>query len=550
MHTLDKAILDAFKKFEGKELTTSEIVNFVFPEDARLFKTSGSDNILFIGGEKQVKSSIRYKKSLLHKRLLYHLNKLVKQGILKISGIEEFGEKIFALSEDYGDVIIEDNKKTIVIRNNLNPVTPIDGYEAQRIVKKLYSGNWINKLDSILVNAEKIQGINNLYEVLIDLFEEVTDCIAINNFEVLLQKKDDTPIDQVIKQIYVASEDYNKNITFILNGDNFYDPAKLKLFVKSCAELTNKNIQIVFDVTTEIINKNSDFFEYVVELFSQKKIKINIKNKSLYSAPVFFGSAGVYCFDEKEWKIYEKEFSNSTIGASCCSSTLIIDVQEFFNNYSTAHEFREFILKANKSLLIANIDKRKIAAHYFRAIHKLNKPNTREFFFFERNYIRFWNYNFKLFDEKSFLLDLFKTSREETEKFSFSEETIYKACGIPIKFKVAFSSAFRTSDLTMTQRTYKKVTVHDIKYFESPENVKYIKTREKLLKTFAGLDRVRFFRANVIKNSDVLNEFNYILQNFSLPFFTYDFAKIKGNTKLTSFFKQEKTSKKYSKRKK
>jgi len=70
------------------------------------------------------------------------------------------------------------------------------------------------------------------------------------------------------------------------------------------------------------------------------------------------------------------------------------------------------------------------------------------------------------------------------------------------------------------------------------------------LKTFAGLDRVRFFRANVIKNSDVLNEFNYILQNFSLPFFTYDFAKIKGNTKLTSFFKQEKTSKKYSKRKK
>ena len=135
MHHLDIAILNAFKKVEGKELTTSEIVRLIFPDDANTFDVDGAD-ILFVGGEKKVRGKIRHKKSLLHKRLLYHLNKLVKNNILKLSGIEEFGEKRFALSGDSGEIILEDNTKTIVINNNLKPLTPIDGYEDKSLKQK------------------------------------------------------------------------------------------------------------------------------------------------------------------------------------------------------------------------------------------------------------------------------------------------------------------------------------------------------------------------------------------------------------------------------
>jgi hypothetical protein len=543
MHALDRAILEVFKKTEGKELITSEIVALIFPGEANTFNVD-SAGILFVGGEKRVKSSIRYKKSLLHKRLLYHLNKLVKQGILKLSGIEEFGEKRFALSEDHGDLIIEDKKKTIIIRNGSNPSTPIDGYEDQRIIKKLDSPHWINKLDALIINANRFSEINKIYDIVIDLFNEVTDCIAIINFEKMINNSDLSSIESFTRNISDDTKDYNKMVSLIIDCEQITDNKKMKGFLKYFATVYNPNLQLVFDITTQCLSSNKDMIIYLIKVFSDNKVKINIKNKSLFSMPVFFGKAGVYSFDEKEWKVYEKEYADKTIGASCCSSTLIIDVQEFFNNYKTAHEFRTFILKANKSLLIANVNKRKIAHQYLRTIHKLNKPNSREFFMFERNYIRFWNYNFRLFGKKTFLLDLFKSSKEGTESFSFTEETIYKACGIPVRFKVAFSSAFRVLDLTMTERTYVKRTVHDMSYFELPEALEYLKTREKLSKIFSGVDRIRFFRVAIEDPNDVLNEFNYIMQNFYIPFFTYDFAKIKGNTKLTSFFKVQKNKKK------
>jgi hypothetical protein len=538
MHHLDIAILNAFKKVEGKELTTSEIVRLIFPDDANTFDVDGAD-ILFVGGEKKVRGKIRHKKSLLHKRLLYHLNKLVKNNILKLSGIEEFGEKRFALSGDSGEIILEDNTKTIVINNNLKPLTPIDGYEDKKIIKKLDPNNWINKLDSIVLDATKFSDLDKLYNAVYDLFNEVSDCIAILNFEKLIQNKDDTFLSTFIKNLSNDTKDYNKRIGFIINCENIYDKARMKNFIRLFSSDSNNSLQIFFDVTISAIKQNNTLFSYIIETFSQKKIKINIKNKELCKSPVFFGKAGVYSFDEKEWKLYKKEFADKTIGVSCSSSTLMVDIQEFFNNYKNAHEFREFMLKANKALLIANVNKRKTAHHCLRSIHKLNKPYSREFFFFERNYIRFWNYNFKLFEKNSFLLDIFRTIKEESESFFFTEETIYKSCGIPIRFKIAFSSAFRKSDLTMTQRSYVKRTVHNIKYFDSVDSINYLKTREKLSKIFNGIDRVRFFRVTVDNPKEVINEFNYILKNLHIPFFTYDFAKIKGNAKLTSFFADE-----------
>lgn len=534
MHHLEVEILNVFKKLEGKELTTSEIVKYIFPDEAGNFDLDSSD-VLFVGGEKKVRTKVRYNKALLHKRLLYHLNKLVKEGILKLSGIEEYGEKRFSLSEDHADMIIEDKKKTIIIRNNHFPSSPIEGYEAQRIIKKLDSNHWINKLDSIVLNANKFENSNKLQEVLTDFFDEVNDSIGILHFEKIIQLKEDNFVN-FLENIAEDTKDYNKNISFIIDCDNIYNNTRMLSFIDTFVNIANDNLQIVFELNLDSIKNNKELFIHIINTFSKNKIKINIKNKDLISSPAYFGKAGVYSFDEKEWAIYEKDYQDKTLGASCSSSSLIIDVQEFFNNYHTSHEFREFILKANKTLLIANINKRKIAHQYLRNIHKHNKPYQRDFFLFERNYIRLWNYNFQLFDKKSFLSDLFKSAREESEKFCFSEETIYNACGIPIRFSIVFTSAFRKSDLTMSQRSYIKRTVHDISYFNSPEAKEYLKTREKLNRIFSGIDRVRFFRANFQDVEDIINEFNYVLQNLKFAFFTFDFAKIKGNTKLTAFF--------------
>ena len=253
------AILNAFKKVEGKELTTSEVVKLIFPDDANTFDVDGAD-VLFVGGEKKVRGKIRYKKSLLHKRLLYHLNKLVKNDILKLSGIEEFGEKRFALSEDHGDLIIEGKTKTIVINNNLNPSTPIDGYEDKRIIKKLDPNHWISRLDAIVLNAEKFSDSNKLYDTLIDLFDEVTDCIAVINFEKLIQNKKNESLPSFIKNLSSDCKDYDKRVAFIINCDNIFNKNRVKEFIRLFANFCNKKMQVFFELNQETLKKHRELF--------------------------------------------------------------------------------------------------------------------------------------------------------------------------------------------------------------------------------------------------------------------------------------------------
>ncbi len=540
---MDTAILESFKKAEGRELTTSDVVKFIFPDEASVYAESVSHNAFFLGSEKGVTSKLRYQKAILHKRLLYHLNKLVNEGILKLSGIEEHGEKRFSLVENYGDIIIGDKKKTIVISNNFNPSTPIDGYEAKKIIKKFNSKTWISKLDAILLNANTFVNYQELHDSIIALFEEVGDSIAINHFETMIQDSTNGDLKNFIETICEEVNDYGKNINLLIDLEKVFDVDKIKIFIDTITKKIRKNILVIFQVTSSSLIENRNLILYLIQEYAEHHMKINIMNKSIHQSPVFVGRAGVYSFDEKEWRIFEKEYENKTKGVSCASSTLIVDLKEFFDTYASVHEFRKFIMKANKAFLIATNNKKKIAKHYFKTINKINKPFTREFYKIERSYLRFWNYSSKFFDEKSHFLTLMKNVAQETDKFTKNEEIIYKSCGIPSRFSIAFSSAFKHSDLTISPRIYKKSTISDINYFEIEEVKKYLKIREKFLKIFQGVDRIRFFRESPENNEDVLNEFVYITENLNFPLVTYDFSKISGNAKLTTFFKKSNKNK-------
>jgi len=539
MHLLEKSILEVFKKTNSKELTTSEIVKFVFPNETELLEASNFDEVLFIGGKKKALNSARYRKSLLHKRLLYHLNKLVDENILRISGIMEFGEKKFSIAQELDDLIIEDKKKTFVIQGSSNPSTPIDGYESKRVIKKFGSSNWIKKLDSIIIDSTKFELPNKFSDVLLSLFEEVSDVIALNNFEKFIQNISGNELFIFLDALSSNASSYGMNINFIIDVDEIFDIIKLKSFINEYIRLNNFNFEIIFEVLPNSFRKLNELFEFIIKEFSENSIKINIKNKNSVSAPLFYGNAGVYSFNEKEWKSYLKDYSENTLGLSCVSSSLVVDVKEFFKNYSGLHEFRNFILNANKALLISSVTKRKIFNNYFKTITKLNGSFSKEFFMCERTCLRFWNYNSAINEKESVFLSLLKNVKEESDNFSKNEETIYGSCGMPIRFKISFSSAFRKSDLTLTQKRYSKTTINDISYFESDENIKYLKFRQKLLKLFDNQDRVRFFRSSFEDNQDIINEFVFILQNFNMPLFTYDFSKIIGNTKLSSFFDKQ-----------
>jgi len=308
MHHLETAILESFKKAEGKELITSDVVKLIFPDEFSIYETSQAKNTFFIGSEKGATHKIRYQKAILHKRLLYHLNKLVTEGILKVSGIEEHGEKRFAMVENYGDVIIGDKKKTIVISNNFNPSTPIDGYEAKRIIKKFNSKNWISKLDAVLLNATKFSDYQELHESIVALFEEVGDSIAINHFEEMVQNSANGDLKYFIETLCEEVNDYGKNINLLIDLEKIFDEEKIKSFIDIIINNLRKNIIIIYQFTSASLIENRDLILYLVNEYATHRIKINIMNKSIHKSPVFVGRAGVYSFDEKEWNFFEKEY--------------------------------------------------------------------------------------------------------------------------------------------------------------------------------------------------------------------------------------------------
>jgi len=169
---------------------------------------------------------------------------------------------------------------------------------------------------------------------------------------------------------------------------------------------------------------------------------------------------------------------------------------------------------------------------------------SKQVFTFSYTYIRLWNYDL-LFssepnDDTGFVIfnDLLISAVDELDEFCKSEETIFRSCGIPIRFKVVLSSAFRRFDKDfLSPRIYKKVLIKGLSDYYSESVIRDIRRRESLYRVFKGGDRVRFFRDSRSLSEEIISEFHYLLNNHYLPFFTYDFRDLKGELTLNSFFR-------------
>lgn len=336
-------------------------------------------------------------------------------------------------------------------------------------------------------------------------------------------------------QLDIDSMDYNKNITITIDFGHVTKREPIIDFIKIFADIKPTNMQTIFEMKNKDLQKYHAIIEQAVISFSKKKIKLNIKNNTSKRAPYIIGRAGIHTLEDEDWEIYKKESRGKVIGLSCVQSTVGVDVNSFFKEFDTHADFRKFILKTAKALLSANTIQRKKSREYFKNIHELNKDHANDFFMFSRNYIRLWNYDWKE-EKQEHIISLLKSCQEEIDFFCHQEETIFKSCGIPIRFKIAFSSAFKNFDKGfLSKRTYYKTTIKKIDELYTEEMKRFIQTREKICDIFDGGDRIRFFRSGNFTPQQIIHELSYILNSFELPLFCYDFAERKGNISLKNF---------------
>jgi len=210
-------------------------------------------------------------------------------------------------------------------------------------------------------------------------------------------------------------------------------------------------------------------------------------------------------------------------------------VNRFFKLKRSKSGFREFILKTARSLVESNTQQRRRADVAFGSINTMNKK-PHEFFRFAANYIRLWNYDWQ--DEREHLIDVFSSSASEVDDFCHTEETIFKSCGIPIRFKATLSSAFpQLGDGFFSKRTYTKLTVNKVEEFNGENMKDFLKTRESLFRVFKESDRLRIFRSLPAKPEDILNEWKILITSYNFPLMCYDFARRKEDLTLDYFMK-------------
>lgn len=545
MHPAEQKILQTFAKNPLREISTSELVRLVFSKEydeaqKYVHNATNDSEIIRLG---------KRKKARLHRKILYHLNKLTEENLLLVTKMEGKGEKFFSLNPEK----TVEGKRDKAIKtvfdsvSNLNEevfmLSGLESYEEAKFVKKFDSKNWVNKINALIVESQAKPNLKDLYSMISGLYPVFNDVLGVNCFNLIIDKENLQDLNNFIKKADMDTKDYNKYLNLIIDLEKIKDSVKLTDFISGFAEINPERIFLIFRMNSKTLNSHLRFVKQLIKNFSENKIRINIQNTDLKIGPSLIGRAGCYSLTNEEWDFYLKQIKGETIGLCLSETAVYVDVYRFFKSGKSVSEFRDFLLKASRALLLATTTLRKRSDMFFRELNGLNGNNQSKFFSLSYNYIRLWNYSIaekgdveeEGYEFENFEL-LIRASIDEINEFCKSEETIFKSCGIPIRFRIALSSTFKRFDEEfLSPRIYTKITIKNIEDFKDEKVVKYLRRRESLVKLFNGADRARFFRAANFTNEEVINELEFLLSQTTIPLFAYDFRSRKGELTLDNF---------------
>ncbi|MEM4260033.1 MAG: hypothetical protein QXG00_02250 [Candidatus Woesearchaeota archaeon] len=387
-------------------------------------------------------------------------------------------------------------------------------------------------MNSIIIECQH-KNLRDIYQLTKSGITNINDAIALKNFQFLMENFELDMLKEFIEKTNNNMVEHDKKLTILIETNKIESEKKFSMFIEFFSNSNTKNIDLVIEITSKEIRKKAEIIKNIIENFSKNHIKIYIKNIDIINAPIIIGKAGIYTFNELEWEKYKENVEEQPL-IVCGQNSLLIDVEKFKKYFKTKHELKTIMIASCKELLMISKIQRKNYQEYLKNLQediKLNKAA----FNLATNYIRFWNYNWN--DEnKELILGILSNCKEIVQEFSSTEETIFKSCGVPLRFKVLFSSGFRKFDkLTLSERKYKKMTIKNIDEFNLADFQKFISFRERMNEIFDNCDRVRFFLSENMNRDDIFHQITYILNSYKIGFFCFDFNKRKEIIKLTDY---------------
>ncbi len=514
MHPIPKSILKAFSHHH--ELSTSQLVSIVFPKEFSLIKND-SDEF----GIPKTKAK-RKLKAMLHRKLLYHLNRLVDFGILRVSAERSHGEKYFVLNLKEGEeIVLKDVTKSYRISKPHEPNLSIVPLIENKILIKLHEPTWYSRINAVAINSKYFSTAEELKQAIIKISPFVNDGVSLYNFDRFLTDTD------FLKEVSRIGEESKINFTVEISQPD----------VKAIQPVLDmERIKIILTVSPADLERgNMDIFHLTNYLAKTKK-QVFIKNRDIHPQPYILGYSGPYTFNPEEWKIFNRDNQM----ALCCAKTSIgIDFGRLMSEEKDLGKIREVFKNIAKSMIAISSHQRTYMLEYFSELLSTLGKNAKDFFRISNNYVRLWNYGLKESDEKSQLIIPFLRSlKEETDHFCSQEETIYKSCGMPTRFRISFSYLSRdVGENVLSKSRFERISISGIQNLYQKRFIEYIKLREEIARILDGGDRTRFYRFENLNAKEIIKEWHTILTLYRIPLFCYDFRRYKkSDLKLTEFF--------------
>jgi hypothetical protein len=353
----------------------------------------------------------------------------------------------------------------------------------------------------------------------------------VRNTEALLQLSDSATVARALLRLDERCSDYGKKLclAFDLNSN----PAAASLVTEMLQAV--RNTSIVLELDPKDFSQHAQEIRKIASVQLEKKSDLMIHNKAIWPAPYIVGRAGPYTLHPAEWQCYEKTHPLPAI--VCGQSTMMFDVEQLMKENREA-DLPAFITKAADALLLTNSMMRSHSSELFEPLIRLNPEHAADFFMLSRNVIRLWNYGWKApAQDSDVVLQKLAGCKNVLDRFCPAEETIYKSCGMPMRFRVALSCCFETfvKD-TFTPASFKKFTFRNMQQlYESGEH-KILAAKETLFSVFDGGDIISFYREGNPSVEDALRELCFIISSYRFPLFRYSFATTRStDLKLTDF---------------
>ena len=517
---------DHFHTHPYAEFSTTDLIKAIYPEEYDKIKAALHDPY----SDKETKTIAKRHKGQLHRRLLYHLSRLEADGTILVTHIKHKGEKCYTLAQQRKHHAAE---HLIPPAAHLQPFHHLEEYEQAGIIQSFDSRNWHNRLNAILLTITPEQHLNDLQARITKVSKFVNDVIGLHGTEHLLLKEDLTTIARFLKRLDIETRDNDKIINLLVDLTAVSTPKYLEDFIESFATMHPDNLMLTFTIDQHFIEHHQRLIKRLMTLFSAQTIKVNIHNKALHDAPIIMGKNGVYTLAPEDWQAHLAHAKDKTIGLCIGQVSIGLDLQRFFAKHPQEAALRSFLLKVARGLVEATTLQRRRADISFGELNKLN-TEPHEFFRYATNYIRLWNYDWQEQDHPH-LIELIGSCAEELERFSKTEENIFKSCGTPIRFNVALASMFSKAASTLSPRHYNKLTLTSLAALSDPKMQAFIDAREQLARHLRSNDRVRIFRSTPFHPDDVIKELLHLCKAHSIPILTYDFAARKTNKTLSEF---------------